>query len=297
MVTAMNQTVKYEVPSSIKETVELLRTYGDKARIISGGTMLFELINRNLLADVERLLDISQTGLDYATHDANSLTIGAMTTMSSLLDYVLINSMSGVEALVDCLKEIHPVQVRNVATIGGAVASAIPFLDLPPALMCLDARLSITDDQHERRLGLNNFYKGPYQTDLKAEELIREVTIDLSPNLRMASAFRKSALTAVDYALVNCGVMLKADAEGSFKELRVIMGGIATEPMRLDSLETDLLSINLNDVKGDAILNNITKSIENVEFNPNLRASEEYLRRIAPIVIRDALLGAISRVK
>ena len=52
----------YESPSTVEETLTLLATYRDRARLIAGGTDLVLEIRRGARPEVEVLVDISRIG-------------------------------------------------------------------------------------------------------------------------------------------------------------------------------------------------------------------------------------------
>ena len=67
--------VSFLWPSSPDEVVKLLLKEKDRARIIAGGTTIYEMANRGLLSDVGTLIDISRLGLNHVIRDVGSKTL------------------------------------------------------------------------------------------------------------------------------------------------------------------------------------------------------------------------------
>src|SRR3989442_12475422 len=105
--------------------------------------MVYELESRGLLSGVTTLIDISKLGLDYVKEDSSGLRIGASTTFTDALRSKQINSRPAFGALGDALSAIRPVQVRNMATLGGANSSGVPGCDLPPAPVAAAAKIRL----------------------------------------------------------------------------------------------------------------------------------------------------------
>ena len=71
---------EYFTPDGNDEVLELLKTYGDGALIVAGGSFVHGLDARNLLSGIEVLIDIQNLGLKQVTSDSAGLSIGAMVT-------------------------------------------------------------------------------------------------------------------------------------------------------------------------------------------------------------------------
>ncbi len=75
------------------------------------------------------------------------------------------------------LLTLSNVRVRNVATVGGALAHGDPHMDLPPVLMALGATLTVIGPKGERKLAVEDLFAGYYETVLEKNELIAEVHV------------------------------------------------------------------------------------------------------------------------
>lgn len=70
-------------------------------------------------------------------------------------------------------------QVRNRATLGGNVASGGPDRSLPPALLALDAKVTLASESGERELALDDFLAPFGTTNLGPDEIVTGVTVPL----------------------------------------------------------------------------------------------------------------------
>jgi CO/xanthine dehydrogenase FAD-binding subunit len=128
---------EYFVPGGVDEALDLMGTHGDSALIVAGGSFVHGLDARDLLTGIEALIDISKLGLDGVSADSAGLSVGAMVTFRELQQDDRVSGSAAFGAIRDALA-CPPTQIRNVATVGGNIASSCPYFDLPTAAMALD---------------------------------------------------------------------------------------------------------------------------------------------------------------
>jgi CO/xanthine dehydrogenase FAD-binding subunit len=210
---------EYFTPDGNEEVLELLKTYGDGALIVAGGSFVHGLDARNLLTGIEVLIDIQNLGLNQVTSDSAGLSIGAMVTFAELQQVKEIQNAAALGAVQDALN-YPPVQIRNVATVGGNIASACPYFDLPTAFMALGAVVSAQGPGGSREIGLEDFFEGLFQNTLEASEFVTGLILPLLP-ARSSSAFLKLETNANDLAIINVAVRVTLDKSGLCQEARV----------------------------------------------------------------------------
>ena len=142
---------EYFAPNDEAELLALLETYHGSALIVAGGSFVHGLDARGLLLGVEALIDIRNLGLKHVTLDTEGLSIGAMVTFTELQQLEEVQTSAALGALRDALK-YPPLQIRNVATVGGNIAAACPYFDLPTAFMSLDAVVKAHGPNVQRNL-------------------------------------------------------------------------------------------------------------------------------------------------
>ena len=284
----------YIKASTSNEVTALLRRHGEKARVIGGGTMLYELESRGLLSGVTTLIDISKLGLDYVKEDSSGLRIGASTTFTDALRSKQINSRPAFGALVDALSAIRPVQVRNMATLGGAISSGLPGLDLPPASVAVRAKNALAGSRGRRTLDVEDFFLGFLETALKRGEFLKEVRVPRPP-AHTGSAFQKLETNSVDWAILSVAtsVTLKND---KVSNARIVFGGgvVGAVPMRATEAEEAVVDAAATE---DVIGRAAEEASRSTEFADDERASADYRRQVARVLVRESLANSVERAR
>ena len=284
----------YSAPESEEEASRLLLEHGERARLIAGGTGIYEVAHRGLLSDVEVLIDISRLNLNYVKKDSSGfLVIGSCTTMSELLSSKEISNEKQLSAIIDALHAIQPTQVKNVATVGGAICTALPFFDLPVALLCLSAKVVVATKGDIRPL--EDFIQGYFAVNLSSGEFVREITLEIEPSKKKASAFNKFALTGDDWAIMNSAVSASIDDEEKIESLKISLGGgVGEKPLLAENTSRALKGVKFSDEAQlkETIDSNLGRDIEPVT---DIRASSEYRMKIAKVICRRTVLEACFR--
>jgi carbon-monoxide dehydrogenase medium subunit len=279
-------------PSSHQEVVELLVKYGERALVVGGGTFLHGLVARGVLHQMDVLIDLQKAGLSYVKRERDALSIGATTTFAELAASERVQNKPELGALLDAL-QYPPAQIRNMATVGGCVASATPLFDLPVALMALDSSVRAVGPKGAREIGLHKFYLDYFEHVLERTELLTEIMVPRQPS-RSASAFLKLETNANDLALLNVAVRVTLDEKGTCRDARVVVGGgIGKVPVRAVSCE-DVL-------KGQQPTLALLKESGNVvssDIHPvsDYRTSARYRSTVAKVFVRRALQRALDRL-
>jgi aerobic carbon-monoxide dehydrogenase medium subunit len=283
---------EYLQPDSAQEAVRLLSKYQDRAAVVAGGTFVHGLAARGILSKIDAFIDLQGAGLTFVKPQSDGLTIGATTTFSEILDSDAVRDNVALGAVVDAL-HYPPPQIRNMATVGGCIASATPLFDLPVAAMALDARVIAQGPQGERQIGLHAFYLDYFEHVLERTELLTQVFIPRLPS-KSASAFVKLETNANDLAMLNVGVRVTLDDKGVCSDARVVVGGgIGKVPVRAVSCEDVLkgrqLSVSLLRESGNVVAFDIHPVSDH-------RASAKYRSTVAKVFVRRALERAVTRL-
>jgi len=139
------------------------------------------------------------------------------------------------ERRVPLLEQLLPLfssrLIRNRATLGGNLGTASPIGDTPPALLALDAELTLMSARGTRRIALVDFFLGYRKTALAQGELIASVHLPL-PLPRLQRFYKVSKRVLDDISSVAGAFALDLDTEGNIARFRVAFGGVATTPIR-----------------------------------------------------------------
>jgi CO/xanthine dehydrogenase FAD-binding subunit len=270
----------------------LLETYHGSALIVAGGSFVHGLDARGLLLGIEALIDIRNLGLKHVTADTEGLTIGAMVTFTELQQLEEVQSSAALGAVRDALKH-PPLQIRNVATVGGNIAAACPYFDLPTAFMSLDTIVKVQGPDGRRDLDLQEMMVGLFQNALEPNELVTGLFLPRLP-ARSSSAFMKLETNANDLAIVNVAVRISLDQAGKCQEARVAVGGgVAETAVRAMAAERLMQGEKISD---DLVQRVGTAVQSDLRPMSDHRASAAYRSAMAKTLTERALRQALGRL-
>ena len=269
-------------PGTVEQAIELLSTYGDKAKVLAGGTdLLISMKKRETLP--ENVICIKGIpNLDYIEYDQEAgLRIGALATHSAIADSPVVRDHC--ELLATACGKVGTPHVRNMGTIGGNICKAGPSQDSIPALLVLDARLKLVSLNGERIILIDQFFTAPFQTALKPTELLTEIHIPTPPP-RSAGCYKWSTkITTVDETLVGVAVLIALDSSNSVcSHVKIGLCSVAPTPIRARRAE-ELL-------RGKKIDNGLIEKAAKVaaeETRPRSRA--DYRRRMTSLLVKRAI--------
>jgi xanthine dehydrogenase small subunit len=217
-------------PTSLAEACRLART----ALPIAGGTDLMVEANQRHRR-FESLLSLEAVPeLQELSSSPAELVLGAGVTLARLERWLGEHAPD-----VELLHQLWPLfssrLIRNRATLGGNLATASPIGDSAPALLALDASLTLVSDAGSRRVPLAEFFTAYRQTKLTPGELIRSVHIP-RPLPTFQRFYKVSKRTLDDISTVAAGFALTLDEQGKVTRLGVGLGGVAATPLVAPSL-------------------------------------------------------------
>lgn len=227
----------YLHPQTLAEGLELLARYQNRAKVLSGGTdLLIELRKEKGPAGPELIVNIAHlTELRYIREDGDWIRIGANTTHTELAASRLVQREC--RALADAARTVGSPQIRNRGTIGGNIINASPAADPVPVLTALDAVLSLRSAHSQREIPIADLYTGPYQTTLRADELLTEVAFRKLPATAKSAFIKLGRRNALAIARMNVAVILDPDETGVIRDLRIVPGSTMPVPGRCRGAE------------------------------------------------------------
>ncbi|HEY0806910.1 MAG TPA: FAD binding domain-containing protein [Pseudonocardiaceae bacterium] len=234
--TMIPDTFEYVAPVSLAEAIETLAA--NPANVpLAGGNGLLTLLKRGELrpatvVDLRRLEVLR--GLSF-THDGR-LRIGALTTLTELVDDQKVRAAHVPGALGDALAVTGDVQARNRATVGGTVASAAPGSDLAAIMLVLDATADIA--------GVDGSRVVPVAALLEGSALVRTGELITAVHLGPAepgSAYSRLANRATLHAMCGVAVTVALGEDGTISRCRIAVTGAMPYAQRLPELEAALV--------------------------------------------------------
>ena len=278
---------EWVAPKTIEEATDLLSKR--KAKVIAGGTGVYELAKRGMLPETEVIVDLLNLNLDYVRVDGSTLKIGAMSKFTWLLKQPVFQKPE-LGGLLDSMKNVKPVQVRNVATAGGAISISLPFLDFAPSTLAFDANVVLVGAGGKQRVvPVERFYLDYLLPDLKKSEILTEIQIPIIPS--SGSAFEKLGRTSGDFALVNVTARLTFDKGGKCNDVRLSYGAVANTPIRAKKAEGVLKGQKLT----KELVAKATDALSEIEPTPSIHGSPWYKKEISKVLTRNVVYKAAER--
>ena len=276
-------------PASLKEAIALIDPDDPDVRPIAGGTALMLMMKAGVFQP-RRLVSLRRLGDAFtriATAPSGELTIGALAPLSALEHSGEVARHAPV--IVRAMKRLSNVRVRNVATVGGALAHGDPHMDLPPILIALNASVTIAGPDGKRVLPVEDLLTGYYETALARNELITELRIP--PHGAGRATYSKvTAGSADDWPALGVAVALTA-AGSRVKSARIVVSAATVKAMRLKSAEQALIGAEAN----DKTLQNVAEAAAaEADIIADLRGSASYKRELLRVYAARAVRAAID---
>jgi len=278
---------EYLRPKDIPEAAKFLSSYGNRARIIAGGSDLLVFKPQG----VECLIDLSNLDLSYINKEKDGIVIGASTILNDIEHSPLLAS-GPYKVVSEAVIALATPTIRNTATIGGNLCNASPAADLPPPLMVLGATVRIAGINGRRVVPVADLFENVKRTALGEREFLVEVQIPQCPGNSGAS-FQKLRhhQTSVDIAIVNAAARLTFENE-ICKEVRIALGAVAPTPIYAKRAE-GLLQGKKIDL--DLIQKAAEAASEEAKPIDDIRASAGYRKRMVVVLVRRALEESAGR--
>jgi carbon-monoxide dehydrogenase medium subunit len=258
---------EYARATTVQEASDLLRQYGDEAKVLAGGHSLIPLM-RLRFARPSALVDINGIReLDYVVLEDGRLRIGALTRHVELSRNELVRAHLPI--LADVAGEVGDNQVRNMGTIGGVMAHADSAGDYPTIALMLDAEI-VTN---KRRFAPRDFFQALMTTPLETDEIVCEVVFPVAEGPHKYIKFRRRLF---DWAIVGAGAQR---VDGGW---RIGLTNCSPTPVRCTAMEQALAS-------GAPVEEAAQHASDGLEPSSDLRASAEYKLHLARVLTKRAV--------
>jgi xanthine dehydrogenase YagS FAD-binding subunit len=267
-------------PQTVEQALALLSKGGEKAFLMSGGTDLLTEIKEGVVAP-DIVIDLKTIqGLSFIKKEKDGVHIGALTTVADLAsDPVIRQDYAGLheaalsvatpqirnvgtvagnlcqrprcwyyrDSQVICRKkggsQCFALRGRNKyhAIFGGGICYIVYPSDLAPALLSLEAQVTISSPRGEKTMPLADFYALPSknirrENILGQDEILREIKIPLAKKEDKSTYVKLKERGTWDFALVSAAVKVTVSGK-SFNDLKIVLGGVAPIPWRLEKVE------------------------------------------------------------
>jgi CO/xanthine dehydrogenase FAD-binding subunit len=221
---------------------------------------------------------------------ADGLRIGATTSHADLAAHQAVRARW--TAIADAASIVGSPATRHLGTLGGNLANASPAAETSGPLLCFEAQVELRSTGGERRIALADLFTGPGRTSIAQDELI--VAVELPELAGAGSCYvRLEFRRQMEIAVVGATAVVRLDG-GVVREARIAITALAPTVRRVASAETALVGTD----GGTAAASEAGRlAAEAATPISDVRASLDYRRAMAAVVVRRAVTGAIARAR
>ncbi|MGE0880925.1 MAG: xanthine dehydrogenase family protein subunit M [Acidimicrobiia bacterium] len=280
----------YHAPDSVEQALELLRQYGDEARVLAGGQSLVPMLNFRL-ARPAVLIDINGVaGIDAIAAGEGALRFGALVRERAAERSTLVRQRSPL--LAAALPWIGHDAIRTRGTIGGSMAHADPAAELPAVAIAAGARMTVRSAARgERIVAADDFFQGYFSTAIEPDEMLVEIEIpDSVPGTGVS--FEEVARRQGDFAMVGALAAVHLSDSGTVDDVRLALISVAERAVRAAEAEASLMGIR-PDARAFAEAGAL--AVRDLEPASDLHGTSAYRKHVAERLVRRALANAVSR--
>jgi len=218
------------MPHSVAEAVRLLEQYDGHARVVGGGTDLLLDIQQGRAPAVEAMVDTSRIdGLDQVTREGSHIVIGCAVTHTQIVKSETI-IRSGT-CLVESCGVIGGPQVRNVATLAGNIAHAMPAGDGSIGLLALGGEIEIADNTGQQWIPLQKAFLGPGKSVIDHHRALLTRLRFIPTGMGEGSAFtRIMRPQGVALPMISMAARLGLDDNNNIASARISLGPAGPVP-------------------------------------------------------------------
>jgi len=290
----MNLWQEYKRPASVTEAIQALTSASGPALPIAGGTDLLLDLKQGHHAPIHTLIDLTFVPeMNALELRGEELYIGAAIPANR----IVLDPLAGThaQALIEACNLIAGPQVRNVATLGGNAAHALPAADGTIALTALDAQVEIVNLAGVWRVPFPSLFLGPGKSALKkGEELIVGFYLPQTKKGQASCFKRIMRPQGVALPILNCAVWLEREKD-IVNSIRISVGPSGTTPFRATEAEKILRGQPLND---EIVTRTIESLLEQAKFRTSARrASSDYRKHIVGGLFSDTFETAWKRAE
>jgi CO/xanthine dehydrogenase FAD-binding subunit len=259
----------------------MLLEYGNRARLLMGGTDLFVQMRDGALApdvviDVKGLPGMTAIHFDPAA----GLQVGAAVNMNALAAHPAV--MAHYPLLVQAVDTVASYQLRTRATMGGNLCNASPAADTAPAALVLEAQCVAWGPDGERVIPANDFFLGVRKTALQPGEFLTRIDIPLPPEGWAGRYVKLGRNAGGDLAIVGIAVMGYPDSRAaSGYQFR-----LAPTPIRVPAAEALLAD---QPITAERLADAALAAQDAAKPIDDLRGSARYRKAMARNLARRAL--------
>ncbi len=262
---------KYFAPKSLINLKKILKK-NSNTKFLSGGTDLSLEVTKQR-GEIEKIVSLNSVKeLKFIKKTKKFIEVGSGVSLYEFQNVI----KSYYPDFHNILKRYGSVQIRNVGTLAGNIATASPIGDSLPLLLSLESKIKIQTLKSVKVIPLNEFFLSYRKTKLKKGEFLYSVLIPINKQnhfkaYKISRRFDDdiSSVCASFNFLIKKNVILKA---------KIAYGGMSEIPKRASKIEKALT----NSIFSEDTFFRV-KNLIDTDFSPidDMRASKDYRADVA----------------
>jgi 4-hydroxybenzoyl-CoA reductase subunit beta len=319
---------RYFAPSSVKQAVRIKSEAGPDSAYVAGGTDLYPNMKRRQQTP-QTVVGLSRIGaLSRVRFGSGGAAMGAGASLSSIENDRRIRR--DYPGLAHAISQISTPPLRNMGTLGGNVlidtrcnyydqnyewrqaidfclkkdgticwvapgsprCLAVQSADSVPVLIALSARVVFASPAGEREIALEELYRndGIHYLTREPDELLTEIRLP-PPGGRRSSYRKLRRRGSFDFPVLSVGAAVRLDGN-TVTEARLVLGGVASAPLRLAGAEEILMGRALDEeaiARSAEAASGPSRPMDNTDFSFLWR--KEMTRKYVAAALRDLALA------
>ena len=291
----MRRWEQYRAPDNLADALTLLRESGGKAAVMAGGTDLLLDLQQGRRPAVETLVDVSRVReMLEISEQGGQIYVGGAVPLNEVIRNPIIRANA--DCLVEASELIGGPQVRNVATLGGNVAHALPAGDGTIALLALGSEAQIAGSEGTRWLPLEVLFEGPGKPTF---DRASEILVGFRFPSKLAgetSAFRRIMRPqGVAIAILNMAARIRFGHEAIVEEVRLAIGPAGPRPLRARATEAAIQGHKLDEATLERALVALRSEVQ--LRTSSHRATAAYRQRLLRTLLWRTLRASEGRLR
>jgi len=281
---------EYLSPANLPQLLQFLSFPG--GRVIAGGTDLIPKLRSGTL-HISSLIDIGHVEeLRFIQEDAEWVRIGAGTTYADVLESPVLARYAPV--LIQATRLVASPMARARGTIGGNIGNASPAGDSMPPLLVLDAEATLINPAGQRVLPLEEVVIGSMKTLLAPDEIIHHVSFRKPPASRGFGFEKLGPRQGMTISIATTAAAIELNTNQTISTARIALGAVAPTPLRCKIAEELLLDRKPVEETWKLAVEAALKNMAPID---DVRASQEYRRKVTGVLLERALQSAADLAK
>jgi len=279
----------YYTPATVEEALDILERYDGQARVVGGGTDLLVETRRGLHRPVEAMVDVTRIdGLDRISEEDGYIVIGCGVTHSKIVKDPLIIAHG--TCLAESCGVIGGPQVRNVGTLAGNVAHALPAGDGTIGLLALGGEIEVAGQAGSRWIPLGVSFKAPGKSFVnRFTQIVTRLRFRPTGPNEGSAHHRVMRPQGLCLPIISMGARVKID-NGRIVDARISMGPVGPVPYlaepAMDVLHGGPATQAQFDKAADAALESV--ELRQSKYRASRGYREQMVRTWLPVILERA---------